>query len=102
MTTLIKNIYNGDYNKYLFMGVVGLFGLYSFFIVGAVVAVNQRKDMRTDIRTIQASVSDLEIHYFDLASQIDMQKAQQMGFVNEPVPTFAYSAGQDDKVAMSR
>jgi len=102
MISLLKKIYSGAYNRHLFAGTIGLFCLYSFFIVSAVVAINQRKDLGTDIRTTQSSVSDLEINYFNLASQVDVNKATQLGFVNDPVPEFAYVGGQDNNVAMAQ
>ncbi len=102
MILLIKKIYSGAYNTHLFVGVIGLFGLYSFFIASTVAAVNQRKDIRTDIRTVQAHVSDLEISYFNLASHIDMEKATTLGFVNAAVPKFAYTGTQEEKVALVR
>ena len=102
MISFLKKAYSGAYNVHLFAGTVGLFCLYSFFIVGAVVAVNQRKDIRTEIHDVQATVSEREINYFDLASHVDIQKATDLGFVNEPVPKFAYVAGQDNTVAVAR
>ena len=100
MISLLKKIYSGAYNTRLFVGVIVLFGIYSFFIVSTVVAVNERKDIRTDIRNVQASVSDLEISYFNLASQIDVKKAETLGFVNAAVPKFAYTNAQPEKVAL--
>lgn len=102
MISLLKKVYSGAYNTHLFVGVIGLFGLYSFFIVSTVVAVNQRKDIRSEIRAAQARVSDLEIRYFSLASEIDTKKAADLGFVNVAIPTFAYTGAQEEKVALVR
>ena len=102
MTSLLKKVYSGAYNTHLFVGVIGLFGLYSFFVVSTVVAVNQRKEIRTSIRTVQAHVSDLEISYFNLASGIDAEKAAMLGFVNAAVPKFAYTGTHEEKVALVR
>ncbi len=103
MITFIKKLYSGSYNAHLFVGVIAMFGLYSFLVVSTIVSVNQRKDIRADIRTTQAKVSDLEISYFNLASQIDIHKAEALGFVNAAVPKFAYTGGnQEEKVALLR
>lgn len=102
MISLLKKIYSGAYNTRLFVVAVSLFGVYSFFIVSTVMAVNQRKDIRTNIRSAQAQVSDLEISYFNLASQVDVKKAEALGFINAPVPKFAYTNAQPEKVALVR
>ncbi len=102
MTTLISQWYTGNWNMRL-VAVVGLlFGLYSYFIVGTVVTVNERKDIRTDIRSVQAEVSDLEISYFTLASQVDMHKATDLGFVNAAIPKFVYTDTTEERVALVR
>lgn len=102
MNSLFKNIYNGMHTPRLLVGVIGLFVMYSFFIVSTVVAINQRKDIRTDIRTVQARVADLEISYFTLASTVDVTKATSLGFVTAPVPEFAYTHVPEEKVALVR
>lgn len=101
MISFLKKIYSGSYNTQLLSMAVGLFALYSFFIVSTVVAVNQRDAIGQSIRTTQATVSGLEINYFNLASQVDIQKAESLGFVNDPVPSFAYVNSTDaSKVAI--
>lgn len=102
MITFIKKLYSGSYNTHLFIGVIAMFGLYSFLVVSTIVSVNQRKDIRATIRTTQAQVSDLEISYFNLAAQVDIHKAEELGFVNAPVPKFAYTGSQEGKVALLR
>lgn len=76
--------------------------MYSFFIARSVVAINQRKTLYSEIRTMQAKVSDLEIEYFNIASSIDIQKASALGFVESKTPTFAYTHPDADTVAISR
>lgn len=90
-STTARTIFSGSLNKTLLIALVAMFGVYSFFIARTVVAVNQRKDIRTDIRDLQAKVSDLEITYFNLTSGIDMAKASELGFVESSTTTFAYT-----------
>jgi hypothetical protein len=100
ITGFIKNTFSGSWNRHLLTGLVVLFGLYSFFIARTVVAVNQRKDVRAEIRDTQTRVSDLEIKYFNLASNIDMQKATELGFIDSQTPTFAYTKPAAETVAV--
>ncbi len=105
MNTLIsttKNLFSGAYNGRLLGGVLGLFAVYSFFIVSTVVAINQRKDLRNEIRTSQANVSNLEIKYFALASNINEHKAQELGFITSETPSFVYTSPLPEKVALIR
>ncbi len=101
MKTFTKNIFTGTYNKQLLSGVIGLFAVYSFFIVSTVVAINQRKNTNTLASTTQSQVSDLEIKYFSLDSGISPATATSLGFVDSQTPTFAYVDPQAEKVAMA-
>jgi hypothetical protein len=98
----IRNIFSGSWNRYLLFVLIGMFVLYSFFIARSVVAINQRKTLYSEIRTMQTKVSDLEIEYFNIASSIDIQKASALGFVESKTPTFAYTHPDADTVAISR
>ncbi len=100
--TLIKKMLGGAYNKHYLAGIVGLFAVYSFFIVSTVIAINQCKDLRVEMRTSQARVSELEIKYFALASSIDETKAQSLGFIASETPSFAYMSPLPEKVALVR
>ena len=107
MKTILKNgirtLFSGALNKQLVILVVVLFGAYSFFIVRTVVAINQRKELYSDMRVAQAKVSELEINYFNLAANVDTTKIQQLGFVDSQTPTFAYVQPEgQDKVALVR
>lgn len=102
ITNPIKNIFSGSWNRYLLVALVGMFGVYSFFIARSVVAINQRKTLYSEIRVSQAKVSDLEINYFNLASSIDIQKASALGFVESKTPTFAYTHPDAETVALVR
>ena len=101
MKTLFKNIISGRFNTGLLLMVVALFGAYSFFIGHSVVAINQRKDLLSQVRTTQSAVSDSEIKYFNLASAIDMNTVAKYGFVDSKTPDFAYtSPNGEDTVAV--
>lgn len=98
----MKKTLSGSFNGRLLAVAAGLFAAYSFFIVSTVVAINQRKDLRAEIRDSQARVSELEIRYFSLASGIDERKAAELGFVASDAPSFAYMSPLPEKVALVR
>lgn len=100
ITNPIKNIFSGSWNRYLLMGLIGMFVVYSFFIARSVVAINQRKTLYSEIRTMQAKVSELETTYFNLASSLDTYKAATLGFVEAETPVFAYTQLEADTVAL--
>lgn len=100
LTNIIKNIFSGSMNQKLVLVLVVLFGSYSFFIARAVVAINHRKALHAEIRTMQAKVADLEINYFAIASQIDMNKVAQLGFIDSEAPVFAYTEPALETVAV--
>jgi hypothetical protein len=102
LITSLKNIISGNYNRYFLGGAVGLFAVYSFFIASTVVAINQRKDLRQEIRASQGQVSELEIKYFNLSAGIDIKKASELGFVDSQTPIFAYAKATEEKVALVR
>lgn len=104
MTTLFITILNktlsGSYNKRL-LGLLGLcFVAYSFCITRTVMAVNDRKDLRADIRETQTRVAELEINYFALAGSIDMDKARAAGFVEATGSAFVYTHPAAETVAV--
>lgn len=98
----IHNIFSGSMNQKLLMMLVLLFVGYSFCIVRAVVAINERKSITSEMRTSQAQVADLEIKYFALVSEIDMNKVAELGFVSSQAPVFAYTHPKTDTVALVR
>ncbi len=102
LTSTIKSIFSGSWNQRLLIVLVVMFGAYSFFIARAVVAINERKALYSQVRTEQAKVADLEIKYFALASEIDKTKIEQLGFVDSQTPTFAYTHPAAETVALVR
>lgn len=93
----IKSFFSGSANKWLVGILFGMFVMYSFFIARTVVAINERKMLYSSLREEQIKVADLETHYFNLASQLDISKATLLGFNNSETPRFAYTqkSGQD-------
>jgi len=97
----LYNLISGSMNKALLGVVVMLFLGYSILIVGTIISINQRKDLYSEIRTKQAQVSELEVKYFNLAQQIDLEKVNELGFIDMPNAVFAYTIpGVKDSVAI--
>jgi hypothetical protein len=90
----------GAYNKKLLGLLILCFVAYSFCITRTVVAVNDRKDLRADIRDTQTRVAELEINYFALAGTIDMTKAYETGFVESTGSAFVYTNPPQEAVAV--
>lgn len=102
ITNTIQHLFSGSLNQKLLLVLVLLFGAYSFCIVRAVAAINERKSLYAEIRTHQAKVADLEIKYFAVASEIDTDKIAELGFVDSQAPLFAYTHPNADTVALVR
>ena len=102
LTFTFQNLISGNWNKYLLIAVVVLFLGYSFLIAKTVVAIDGSKSLATQVQAAQGNVSNLEINYFNLASNIDMTKATQLGLVDSKTPDFAYTHPTAETVAMAR
>lgn len=82
--------------------VIGLFGSYLGVTIGTISLVNERKEIREEMRQTQIAISDLEVTYFDLAQAIDSETITQLGFTDSVVPVFAYTKEVYPSVALSR
>lgn len=102
MKSYIYQFIRGTYNKHLLAALVVLFVSYSGLVAHTIISVNQRKDLRTEIRQTQSMVSDLEITFFAQASQINTTTISQLGLVDAPVPYFVYENPDVEKVALVR
>ena len=71
--------------------VVVLIIAYMGMMVKTISLVNDRKDIRTQIRDTQVAVSDLEVKYFNLAQSIDQAEISRLGFTDSTTPVFAYT-----------
>jgi len=100
LATISSSFLHGSWNHYLIYTIIALFGMYSFFIAGTVININERKDVRVAIRDMQSLVSELEINYFSTASTIDIEQATAFGFVESTDTRFTYTNPTTDTVAM--
>lgn len=101
ITMTTKNMFTGSMNKWLLGIIVGLFVVYSVLIVTTILSINDRKNLYSDIRAKQAQLSELEIKYFNVAQQIDLNKARELGFVDQAA-TFAYTNPISDNAVAIR
>jgi hypothetical protein len=67
-----------------------------------VVLINERKDIRAEIRDTQVAISDSEVKYFELAQSIDKNVIASLGFTESTVPVFAYTHPDYPTVAVAR
>jgi predicted RND superfamily exporter protein len=75
---------------------------YIFLMVSTISLINERKEVRVDIRDAQVAISDLEVRYFDLAKSIDKDIIANLGFTHSTVPVFAYTYPENTTVALLR
>ncbi len=64
---------------------------YMVLMVQTISLINERKDIRTEIRDTQVAISDLEVRYFELAQSIDQKVISDLGFTESVIPVFAYT-----------
>jgi hypothetical protein len=82
--------------------VIGLFGATISIPVMTITMVNERKDIREQVRQTQIAISDMEVQYFELAQSIDPETIKQLGFTESITPVFAYTKENYPAVALSR
>jgi hypothetical protein len=75
---------------------------YVTLMVQTVSLVNERKEIREEIRTEQIKISDLETTYFTLAQSIDVPTLEKMGFTESGIPQFAYTQPTYSTVASAQ
>lgn len=102
MKHTISQLFSGAYNGHLIAGVAFMFVAYSFLIVGTIVMVNDRKDLRSDIQEEQLAVAEAEINFFKSSAMIDNEFALAQGYQPVGTPHFVYNVTSDDKVALGR
>lgn len=64
---------------------------YMVLMVQTISLINERKDVRSEIRDTQVAISDLEVKYFELAQSIDQKVITDLGFTESVIPVFAYT-----------
>ncbi len=100
MKRILTNLISGSHNGTLLGAFAALFVVYSFLIGSTVVSINERKNLYSEIRAQQAHLAELEIQYFELAQGVDLNRATEMGFKDQPA-AFAYTnPGAEDAVAL--
>lgn len=80
----------------------GCIAVYMVLMVQTISLINERKDIRAEIRNTQVAISDLEVKYFELAQSIDQQVITDLGFTESAVPVFAYTKTNYPTVALVR
>ena len=75
---------------------------YMVLMVQTISLINNRKDIRSEIRNTQVAISDLEVKYFELAQSIDQKVITDLGFTESVIPVFAYTQPQYPTVAVAR
>lgn len=75
---------------------------YMVLMVQTISLINDRKDIRSEIRNTQVAISDLEVKYFELAQSIDQKVITDLGFTESVIPVFAYTHTDYPTVAVAR
>ncbi|HQV64948.1 MAG TPA: hypothetical protein PKZ56_01835 [Candidatus Paceibacterota bacterium] len=80
----------------------GCIVVYMVLMVRTISLINERKDIRAEIRNTQVAISDSEVRYFELAQSIDKKVIENLGFTESTVPVFAYTHPDYPTVAVAR
>lgn len=78
-------------SRFLTVGIGICVMSYIFLMISTISLINERKEVRVDIRDAQVAISDLEVRYFDLAKSINQDIISNLGFTHSTVPVFAYT-----------
>lgn len=89
-------------SRSLSMIAVGCVVVYMVLMVRTISLINERKDIRAEIRNTQVAISDSEVRYFELAQSIDKNVIESLGFTESTVPVFAYTHPDYPTVALVR
>jgi len=81
---------------------IGCITVYMVLMVQTISLINERKDIRAEIRDTQVAISDSEVKYFELAQSIDKNVIASLGFTESTVPVFAYTHPDYPTVAVAR
>lgn len=81
---------------------IGCIAVYMVLMVQTISLINERKDIRAEIRDTQVAISDSEVKYFELAQSIDKNVIASLGFTESTVPVFAYTHPDYPTVAVAR
>jgi hypothetical protein len=84
---------NNDLGKKMFLAASGALmitlSLYVFFVGKTIVNIIHRKAAESEVRSLSAQVSNLEIQYISLAKNIDLDMAKTLGFSESKDTYFA-------------
>ena len=72
----------------LILLVVASFSLYMFFLGRTIFDLVDRKNVESEIRLASSRISELELQVLDYNNQVTLQKAYDLGFVNNGDPKF--------------
>ncbi len=68
--------------------VVITFSLYMFFLGRTIFDLVARKNAESEIRSVATNISSLELEVFQYNNLVTLQKAHDLGFVNNSEPVF--------------
>ncbi len=71
----------------LFLLVIS-FSLYMFFLGRTIFDLVDRKNAESETKVVTSRISDLELEVLDYNNKVTMQKAYELGFVNNNEPQF--------------
>jgi len=64
------------------------FSLYMFFLGRTIFDLVDRKNIEEEIRLANSRISELELHVLEYNSKVTLQKAHDLGFINNKDPKF--------------
>lgn len=68
--------------------VVASFTLYMFFLGRTIFDLVDRKNVEGEIRLASSRISELELKVLEYNNQVTLQKAYELGFINNSDPKF--------------
>lgn len=86
----LRHLISGTYNTALLTMCGVLFVGYFTCVVGTIISVNERKDVRIEMRNLQMRVAELESEYVQLSSAVTKERAFALGYIEAVNPLFIY------------
>lgn len=84
----------------LLSAVLGLVGLYVYFIQGSVYSIVERKELSREVASMREQIAPLEARYLALRSSVTLERAHELGFENVSRVDYAKVGGE--KPVLSR
>ncbi len=81
-----------NHRRVFFFGLIFLviitFALYMFFLGRTIFDLVDRKNAEGEVRLASSRISELELEVLDYNNTVTMQKAYDLGFINNSSPEF--------------